>query len=363
MKTLIKNARLLDGSSSHPISADLLIKDGFIASIGNLSTYKDSDQIIEANQNFIAPGFISLFSSADSTNPILTNRLQSNSLKQGITTLIIGQTGFSLAPILSHNLSDFFSSQPEFFNLNWHSFSEFKQQIKNHRFGPNFYSLISHLNLFSSFSDSDSASLENFTSFSLRSGSPGVSFDLQKETGSEIDFLKFQSVLAGTFKENRLASLFLPPSQEFRQKIILTSLREKRKAQQGKILIANATDFDDNYLKRSRSRHEVFLFFNSLSPIHSLKLIAQPRTLVPPTLSLLKYTLTKKPNLLPQVIKHLTSYPAEILNLPTKHILKESEPADLISFNNSGSLEFSLVSGQSPLKDSRLKLTGQALFL
>ena len=95
---LIIDGFIIDGSGKEKYKADLGIKDGRIISIGNLNS-KNAHKIIKADGMVIAPGFIDLHSHAD--NNILKNPDAENIIRQGITTILGGNCGFSPLPIHS----------------------------------------------------------------------------------------------------------------------------------------------------------------------------------------------------------------------------------------------------------------------
>lgn len=88
------NAVIADGSG-HPLyCADIGIKDGFITEIGDKVTA--AKQYINAKDLIICPGFIDIHSHADLF--LLRNPHSLHRIKQGVTTEVIGNCGFSAAP-------------------------------------------------------------------------------------------------------------------------------------------------------------------------------------------------------------------------------------------------------------------------
>ena len=99
---LIQNAKIADGSGNPMYHADLAVKDGKIARIGvNLGEAKT---VIDGKGKVLAPGFIDVHSHHDLE--LEKNFLCSNSLEQGITTIIGGMCGESVAPICEERLED-----------------------------------------------------------------------------------------------------------------------------------------------------------------------------------------------------------------------------------------------------------------
>ncbi|MEM6807464.1 MAG: amidohydrolase family protein, partial [Bacteroidota bacterium] len=91
---LIKNVQLLDGSGSPPYAAALRISGEKIQEIGELTAYS-GESVIDGQGKILAPGFIDTHSHHDLSS--MTDYIAA--LSQGITTIIIGQDGFSKYPI------------------------------------------------------------------------------------------------------------------------------------------------------------------------------------------------------------------------------------------------------------------------
>ena len=94
--TLIRNARVLDGSGTDPQTADVAVDDGIVCAIGQLSHYA-SEQIIEGNGHVLAPGFIDVHTHDDTT--VIRNPQMMAKLSQGVTSVIVGNCGISAAPV------------------------------------------------------------------------------------------------------------------------------------------------------------------------------------------------------------------------------------------------------------------------
>ncbi len=90
---IIKNGTVVDGSGNKPYTADVAILGDKIAAVGNLSDVK-ADEIINANGKYVTPGFIDTHSHSDSS--IWINPEAQSSVRQGITTEIVGNCGFSM---------------------------------------------------------------------------------------------------------------------------------------------------------------------------------------------------------------------------------------------------------------------------
>ncbi len=94
---LIKNAKIFDGSEHNAFKADVAIQGDTIVKIDR-SIKGNAKRIINAKGLYVSPGFIDLHTHADEGMYFPENRPALNYLKQGVTTLIVGQCGQSAWP-------------------------------------------------------------------------------------------------------------------------------------------------------------------------------------------------------------------------------------------------------------------------
>ena len=95
---VIKNVQVFDGSSGKSFKGDIAIKDGKIVTIGKLRT-REAGKVIEGKGLYAAPGFIDLHSHVNRGMYFKELRPCLNYLKQGVTTVVVGQCGRSAWPI------------------------------------------------------------------------------------------------------------------------------------------------------------------------------------------------------------------------------------------------------------------------
>ena len=94
---LIKNAVVLDGTGKDRYAADIGIAGEHIKTIGHLEDVK-AEEVIDATNMFVMPGIIDAVNHSDTHWTILEEPSQESLLRQGITTIIGGNCGSSLAP-------------------------------------------------------------------------------------------------------------------------------------------------------------------------------------------------------------------------------------------------------------------------
>jgi N-acyl-D-amino-acid deacylase len=92
---VITNGHIIDGTGSPWYSADLGIRDGKVAAIGNL-TSAARKRTIDAAGKVVAPGFIDMLGQSELT--IMVDPRLPSKIYQGITTEITGE-GSSIAPL------------------------------------------------------------------------------------------------------------------------------------------------------------------------------------------------------------------------------------------------------------------------
>ena len=93
---VIRRGEIVDGTGSWAFRADLGVKDGRIAAIGNLERSRGLREI-DARHLIVAPGFIDIHSHSDLS--LLYNGGAHSKIFQGVTTEIVGQDGRSVAPV------------------------------------------------------------------------------------------------------------------------------------------------------------------------------------------------------------------------------------------------------------------------
>ncbi len=97
--TLLKNGLLVDGSGAPGWQGDLLISGERIAALGAPGTLPCADETVDCTGMVIAPGFIDVHTHDDAA--VLDAPGMLPKLSQGVTTVIVGNCGISLAPVVT----------------------------------------------------------------------------------------------------------------------------------------------------------------------------------------------------------------------------------------------------------------------
>jgi N-acyl-D-amino-acid deacylase len=92
---VIRNATIVDGTCAPRFQADVAIRKGRIQKIGPVGK-EDTDRVIDASGKILAPGFIDAHTHDDRL--MLSGPDMSPKVSQGVTTVIAGNCGISLAP-------------------------------------------------------------------------------------------------------------------------------------------------------------------------------------------------------------------------------------------------------------------------
>jgi N-acyl-D-aspartate/D-glutamate deacylase len=147
---LIKNGNVVDGSGLPAIRGDVAIKDGKIVARGRINA--PADTVIDADGLTVSPGFIDIHTHYDPHwwwNPMGTP-----SSWHGVTTVVTGNCGLTLAPCRPENrqaVAGIFSQVEEVsmatldavLPWDWQTFGEYMDRLDN-RTGINLMPLLGH---------------------------------------------------------------------------------------------------------------------------------------------------------------------------------------------------------------------------
>ena len=93
---VIRNGIVIDGTGLARRRGDVAVSDGVITHVGHVPDPDDADRVIDAEGRYVAPGIIDAHTHYD---PQITfDPWVRTSCYQGVTTILAGNCGFSLAP-------------------------------------------------------------------------------------------------------------------------------------------------------------------------------------------------------------------------------------------------------------------------
>ena len=107
---LIKNGMVIDGSGSPAFRADVALEGEKITAVGNLQDV-EADLVIDAENKMVMPGVIDMHSHADMSLPLVPTA--DSMVTMGVTTVVGGQCGGTLAPILDETREEYLEAVKE----------------------------------------------------------------------------------------------------------------------------------------------------------------------------------------------------------------------------------------------------------
>ena len=207
MKTLIKGALVIDGTGTPGKRMDILIKDERIVSAGHFPKH-NADQVIDAIGLIATPGFIDINTDSDHYLTLFTDRAQNNFLLQGVTSIIGGHSGSSLAPLIKGSLESIRKwVDINKVNVDWNTVEEFLSVVERLKLGVNFGTFVGHSTIrrgligeeHRALTDTELKVFENLLKESLSQGAFGMSTGLRynhAQFATEKEFQVLVSVLA-----------------------------------------------------------------------------------------------------------------------------------------------------------------------
>lgn len=142
---IIKNGTIIDGSGQPMYRGDVGIREGIITDIGDLHNERAEIEI-DATNKYVAPGFIDVNNHSDTYWRIFLDPALESLLHQGVTTIIGGNCGTSLAPLANHEVIKSIQKWTDMKNVsfNWLSMKEFLGEVQQKKLALNFATLVGH---------------------------------------------------------------------------------------------------------------------------------------------------------------------------------------------------------------------------
>ena len=141
----ISGGVIIDGTAQKRFQSNVAIHDGEIIKIGDLADWS-CDQEIDATNRIVAPGFIDAHTHDDRL--LLSDPDMSPKASQGVTTVVVGNCGISLAPLIPEGEPippmNLLGGHNEF---RYSSFSEYMIALQKAPPAVNVVALVGHMSL------------------------------------------------------------------------------------------------------------------------------------------------------------------------------------------------------------------------
>ncbi len=219
---LIKSVTIIDGTGKPAYRADVLIKNDRISAIGIFSP-KAASTVIDGLGLTLTPGIIDINTDSDHYLTLFSDPEQENFLLQGVTTILGGHCGSSLAPLIYGSLKSVRKwSDISSINVDWHTVKEFKQTLQKQGIGLNFAALLGHSTIrrdligeeFRDLTDSELDIFRNTIEQGMREGALGLSTGLGYVHASHVSYSEVRRLLATVVLKNGMYSTHLRDEKE-----------------------------------------------------------------------------------------------------------------------------------------------------
>jgi N-acyl-D-amino-acid deacylase len=140
----IVGATVIDGTGRSGARTDVGVRDETIVTIGDLSR-ESAGTVLNATGRVLAPGFIDMHSHSDWR--LWGNRRAESKIRQGVTTEVVGNCGFSPAPVAAEFLDEmraFALYVPKGMDFAWRSVGEYLRAFDRDGTALNVVQLVGH---------------------------------------------------------------------------------------------------------------------------------------------------------------------------------------------------------------------------
>jgi N-acyl-D-amino-acid deacylase len=140
----IEGGTVIDGTGIAGGRADVGIRDEIIVAVGDLSRHS-AGRTTPAVGRVVAPGFIDMHSHSDWR--LWENRRAESKIRQGVTTEVVGNCGFSPAPVSTEHLEElrgFALHLPRGLDFRWRSVGEYLDAFDAEGTALNVIQLVGH---------------------------------------------------------------------------------------------------------------------------------------------------------------------------------------------------------------------------
>jgi N-acyl-D-amino-acid deacylase len=179
---LIRGGSVVDGSGAPAFTADVAIADDRIVDVGRLDG-ADAERVVDATGKIVCPGFVDPHSHSDWSLP--ANPTAESTIRQGVTTEVVGNCGWSYAPVTERSrlqmlgrLRTFAYEGP----LEWSTFGEHLDWLSRVGHSPNLAWFVGH-NAIRWAAGDDLDAMEQHVREAMDAGALGMSTGLEFNPG------------------------------------------------------------------------------------------------------------------------------------------------------------------------------------
>src|SRR5438067_2270557 len=216
---IVRGGRIVDGSGGPWFRGDVGIVGERIAALGTLAPpAADNDEsdpranaVVQAEGLVVAPGFVDFHSHSDVS--LLADPRAESAARQGITTQLVGNCGFSAAPVPVEDRASFKRDGLMFshagYEWTWSTMAEYRKRLKNARLAINVLTLVGQTTLRSAVlgqvdrpaSDAELDQMRHLLERALEDGAVGLSSGLTYSPGcyaTTSELVRLAEVLIGS---------------------------------------------------------------------------------------------------------------------------------------------------------------------
>jgi N-acyl-D-aspartate/D-glutamate deacylase len=367
---LIKNTQVIDGIGGAARKADVLVKKDKISAIANSINYK-AKETIDAMGAYLAPGFVDINNNADRTLDIFDSSYCTNLLKQGITSIIGGHNGFSLAPLIYGSLEAIRPwADVRKINVDWYSLREFFRTFKKRKIGVNFGTFLGHTTVrydiihdahklvFRDLTANELAVLNSVMEKNLKAGAFGISVGLDYPLTAKTSYFEIKKMAETVAKAGTILSYNLKDSKgeivdsvkkaiflakETGVKMLINNFRALEEA--FKLIEENSVNADINFCVNLDDDLET-----------TQKILKNDKALISSGGFKKFLGLVKNGNLMPieETVRKIASLPAIKLKLNKRGFVREGYFADLVLLRDFEIREV-ILNGKRVVKDGEFQ--------
>lgn len=141
-RLVIRGAKVVDGTGAPWFYGDVEVLGDRIGCVGR-KLVASGARVIDADGCVLAPGFIDIHSHSDDT--ILVNPRAESKIRQGVTTEVVGNCGYSLAPLEGQARADVERDLADVgMEARWTSFGEYLRYVEESTTAVNIAAFVGH---------------------------------------------------------------------------------------------------------------------------------------------------------------------------------------------------------------------------